>query len=191
MRLALQHASLAPSEVDYINAHATSTPLGDAAENRAIKALMLGSEGKINAAEVNVSSTKGAVGHLLGAAGAIESIFSILAIRDVRFSFLSGPPFLLNPSLPLPPPFFSLYIPTSKTLLLHGERETLIIYKQQNVFPPTLNLDSPSLEDGFDCNYVPLTAQRQHRADSVNVVLSNSFGFGGTNATLCFRRFRG
>ncbi|MCJ1260349.1 Mitochondrial beta-keto-acyl synthase [Lobaria immixta] len=148
MRLALQHASLAPSTVDYINAHATSTPLGDAAENRAIKVLMLGSEGKAKPAEVNISSTKGAVGHLLGAAGAIESIFSILAIRD-------------------------------------------------NTFPPTLNLNtlsSPSFEDGlddeFNCNYVPRTAQAQ-RADSVDVVLSNSFGFGGTNASLCFRRFRG
>ena len=91
MRLALQHASVAPSAVDYINAHATSTPLGDAAENRAIKALMLGSEGKANPAEVNISSTKGAVGHLLGAAGAIESIFSILAIRDVSpFFFLAS-----------------------------------------------------------------------------------------------------
>lgn len=88
MRLALRHASLPPSAVDYVNAHATSTPLGDAAENRAIKALMLGSEGKTNAAEVNISSTKGAMGHLLGAAGAIESIFSILAIRDVRLFFL-------------------------------------------------------------------------------------------------------
>lgn len=96
MRLALQHASLAPSTVDYINAHATSTPLGDAAENRAIKALMLGSEGKAKPAEVNISSTKGAVGHLLGAAGAIESIFSILAIQDVRHLFFWSHPFLSN-----------------------------------------------------------------------------------------------
>lgn len=101
MRLALQHASLTPSAVDYINAHATSTPLGDAAENRAIKELMLGSEGKANAAEVNISSTKGAVGHLLGAAGALEGIFSILAIRDVR-------PFVLS-SHPLKP--VSRYLP--------------------------------------------------------------------------------
>lgn len=93
MRLALRHASLAPSAVDYVNAHATSTPLGDAAENRAIKALMLGNEGKTNAAEVNISSTKGAMGHLLGAAGAIESIFSILAIRDVRLFFFCVPTF--------------------------------------------------------------------------------------------------
>ncbi|MCJ1465514.1 Mitochondrial beta-keto-acyl synthase [Pseudocyphellaria aurata] len=145
MRLALRHASVAPSAVDYINAHATSTPLGDAAENRAIKTLMLESEGKPNAAKVNISSTKGAVGHLLGAAGAIESIFSILAIRD-------------------------------------------------NIFPPTLNFNPPSfkkeVDDEFNCNYVPQTAQPQP-AGSVNVVLSNSFGFGGTNASLCFRRFTG
>ena len=83
MKLALKNAILAPSRVDYINAHATSTHLGDLAENRAIKALMLGTEGKMGACEVNVSSTKGAIGHLLGAAGAVEAIFSILAIRDV------------------------------------------------------------------------------------------------------------
>lgn len=141
MRLALKNASIAPKMVDYINAHATSTPLGDLAENRAIKRLMLGGEngnGKQKAGEVNVSSTKGAMGHLLGAAGAIEAIFSILAIRD-------------------------------------------------GVIPPTLNLTN--LEDGeeFNCNYIPLKKQER----KVDVVLSNSFGFGGTNATLCFRRYDG
>lgn len=84
MRLALRNASLEPFKVDYINAHATSTILGDAAENHAIKTLMLaGSTGKESATEINVSSTKGAVGHLLGAAGAVEAVFSVLAIRDV------------------------------------------------------------------------------------------------------------
>ena len=83
MKRALAHASIPPAAVDYINAHATSTALGDAAENRAIKALMLGEEGREGAARVNVSSTKGAMGHLLGAAGAVEAIVSILALREV------------------------------------------------------------------------------------------------------------
>lgn len=83
MKKALKSARTSPSAVDYINAHATSTPLGDAVENVAIKTLMLGEEGKKKPADVNVSSTKGAIGHLLGAAGAIEAIFSILAIHDV------------------------------------------------------------------------------------------------------------
>lgn len=83
MRRALKQAQIAPSEVDYINAHATSTSLGDAAENAAIKTLLLGEAGKSSVGEINVSSTKGAIGHLLGAAGAVEALFSVLAIRDV------------------------------------------------------------------------------------------------------------
>ena len=137
MRLALKNASLPPSKVDYINAHATSTPLGDAAETRAIKSLMLsGHEGKTTASEINVSSTKGAVGHLLGAAGAVEAMFSVLAIKD-------------------------------------------------NVMPPTLNLrELDGGERGAEgMNYVP--SEKQER--EVKVAMSNSFGFGGVNATLCFK----
>lgn len=134
MRMALKHAQVSPVDVDYINAHATSTQLGDLAENRAIKRLMLGEEGKCRPSDINVSSTKGAVGHLLGAAGAVEAVFSVLAIRDRRL-------------------------------------------------PPTLNLYDIDTSE-FNCNYIPL---RQQQRD-VNVVISNSFGFGGTNASLCFTR---
>lgn len=90
MQRALKHAGLYPKEVGYINAHATSTPLGDAAENRAVKTLMLGAGGVESAREINVSSTKGAVGHLLGAAGAVEAIFAIMAIETVSCHFPEG-----------------------------------------------------------------------------------------------------
>ncbi|KAK1919106.1 hypothetical protein P3342_008830 [Pyrenophora teres f. teres] len=136
MKHALRHAGLKPSDVDYVNAHATSTPLGDAAENRAIKELLLGEEGKTAAPKINISSTKGAIGHLLGAAGSVEAIFTVLGMHH-------------------------------------------------NTLPPTLNLDNPgNPPEDFACNYVAKSAQ-QH---NVNVALSNSFGFGGTNASLCFRK---
>ena len=90
MRLALRNAGIPPCAVSYINAHATSTMLGDVAESRAIKSLLLESksqtpvgEGKKHSQEINVSSTKGAVGHLLGAAGSVEAVWSVLAMRDV------------------------------------------------------------------------------------------------------------
>lgn len=86
MKKALKQAQLRPAAVDYVNAHATSTIVGDAAENAAIKALLLGSDGKDKAADVNVSSTKGALGHLLGGAGAIEALISVLAIHEVSCS---------------------------------------------------------------------------------------------------------
>lgn len=83
MRKALKNSGIKPKEVGYINAHATSTPIGDIAENTAIETLMLGEDGLETAADVTVSSTKGAIGHLLGAAGAVEAIFSILAVKEV------------------------------------------------------------------------------------------------------------
>lgn len=128
MQAALSDAGLAPSDVQYVNAHGTSTPLGDVSETRAIRALF-GS----HADSLAVSSTKSTTGHALGAAGAIEAVFSILAIRD-------------------------------------------------GVIPPTINLENPDPE--CDLDYVPQTA----RQAKVDVSLSNSFGFGGTNGTLVFRR---
>lgn len=128
MNNAIADAGLNASDVDYINAHGTSTLAGDLAETCAVKSIFNG-----DASSVAVSSTKSMVGHLLGAAGAIEAIFSVLSIRD-------------------------------------------------NVAPPTINLDNPA--DGCDLNYVPHTAQQQN----INVSMSNSFGFGGTNGTLVFRQ---
>lgn len=86
MKRALKNAQVSPDRVDYINAHGTSTVIGDAAENFAIKTLLLGSGGKQKAADITVSSTKGAIGHLLGGAGAIEAVFSVLAIQEVTIS---------------------------------------------------------------------------------------------------------
>jgi 3-oxoacyl-[acyl-carrier-protein] synthase II len=129
MAAALKRAGLTPSDLDYVNAHGTSTPVGDEIELGAVERL-LGSA----ASKVAMSSTKSSTGHLLGAAGAIEAIFAILAIRD-------------------------------------------------NVAPPTINLDHPSVETAIDL--VPLTAKKRE----INVALSNSFGFGGTNASVIVRRF--
>ena len=130
MKMAFADAGIDPSEIGYINAHGTSTPLGDASETRVIK-LAVGEE---NAYKIPVSSTKGATGHCLGAAGAVEAIFSILAMRD-------------------------------------------------GICPPTLNLDNPSVDTKIDL--VPNTAKKKE----INTVLSNSFGFGGTNASLVLRRY--
>ena len=125
MSAALARAGISSSDIDYVNAHGTSTPLGDEIELRAVAKLMGGGAG------ATMSSTKSATGHLLGAAGAIEAIFCILAMRD-------------------------------------------------NVAPPTLNLEDPSVETEMDL--APLRAVKRE----INVALSNSFGFGGTNASLIF-----
>ena len=129
MSAALGDAGLDPSDIDYLNAHGTSTPVGDKGETFAIKRAF-GDTAK----SLAVSSTKSCTGHLLGAAGAIEAIFSILAIRD-------------------------------------------------QVLPPTINLDNP--DPDCDLDYVPHTA----REAKIKTVISNSFGFGGTNASLVFRAF--
>jgi 3-oxoacyl-[acyl-carrier-protein] synthase II len=125
---ALRDAGMSASDVQYVNAHGTSTPAGDVAECSAVKSVF-GSA----IDQVAVSSTKSMIGHLLGAAGAVEAIFSALAIRD-------------------------------------------------QVAPPTINLDNP--DEGCDINFVPHTAQEM----KINGVLSNSFGFGGTNGSLVFRK---
>ncbi len=128
MKAAIKRAGVEPGDIDYINAHGTSTPMGDEIELAAVERLFG------DAAEtLSMSSTKSAIGHLLGAAGAAEAIFSLLSIRD-------------------------------------------------NIAPPTLNLDNPSVETRIDL--VPHEAKRKE----INTVLSNSFGFGGTNASLIFRR---
>lgn len=128
MSAALKRAGITAADIDYINAHGTSTPMGDEIELRAIERLLGdAADGML------MSSTKSAIGHLLGAAGSVEAIFCVLAIRD-------------------------------------------------NIAPPTLNLDNPSVATKIDL--VPHT-KREHRID---VALSNSFGFGGTNASLVFRR---
>lgn len=129
MRNALTSAGMNADAVDYINAHGTSTPAGDVAETLAIKSVF-----GAHAHNVAVSSTKSMIGHLLGAAGAVEAIFSTLAIRD-------------------------------------------------GVAPPTINLTNP--DDGCDLNYVPGVAQER----DIRVAMSNSFGFGGTNGTLIFKKF--
>ena len=129
MSAAIADASLNPEDIDYVNAHGTSTPLGDLAETKAVKAVF-GDHAK----KVAVSSTKSTTGHLLGAAGAVEAVFSVMALHE-------------------------------------------------QVIPPTVNLDNPG--EGCDLDYVPHTA----RDASLNAVISNSFGFGGTNGSLLFRRF--
>ena len=129
MRNALTSAGMNADAVDYINAHGTSTPAGDVSETLAIKSVF-----GDHAHNVAVSSTKSMIGHLLGAAGAVEAIFSTLAIRD-------------------------------------------------GVAPPTINLTNP--DDGCDLNYVPGVAQER----DISVAMSNSFGFGGTNGTLIFKKF--
>jgi 3-oxoacyl-[acyl-carrier-protein] synthase II len=129
MRAAVKRAGIDVSEIDYVNAHGTSTPMGDEIELGAVERLFANSAGKLA-----MSSTKSAIGHLLGAAGAVEAIFSVLAIRD-------------------------------------------------NIAPPTLNLEQPSVETPIDL--VPHRARER----PINTVLSNSFGFGGTNASLVLRRF--
>jgi 3-oxoacyl-[acyl-carrier-protein] synthase II len=128
MTAALKRAGMTAADIDYINAHGTSTPLGDEIELGAVQRLAGNAASKIS-----MSSTKSSTGHLLGAAGAIEAIFCLLAIRD-------------------------------------------------NVAPPTINLDNPSVETAIDL--VPHKARQRQ----IDTVLSNSFGFGGTNASLILKR---
>ena len=162
MKKALKQAQISPSKVDYVNAHATSTPLGDKAENHAIKTLLLGEHGRNVASQINVSSTKGAIGHLLGAAGAVEALFTVLAIHQVRMYFI-----------------ISARIICRKIFMGYHNSN---INACQNVMPPTINLECETEE--FDCNYAANEVQQRE----INVALTNSFGFGGTNSSLCFRK---
>jgi 3-oxoacyl-[acyl-carrier-protein] synthase II len=130
MKAAIRRAEIAPGDIDYINAHGTSTPLGDEIELKAVERLVGNAAGKIS-----MSSTKSSIGHLLGAAGTVEAIFCLLAMRD-------------------------------------------------QVAPSTINLDNPSVDTALDL--VP----HKPRKRSINVALSNSFGFGGTNASLVFRKMQ-
>lgn len=131
MEMALRKANLQPEDIDYINAHGTSTPAGDMMEFQGVKTLFA------NNKNLSMSSTKSSIGHLLGAAGAVEAIFSLLALRD-------------------------------------------------GILPPTLNLDNP--EEGTEgIDLVPHTAKKK----DIKTALSNSFGFGGTNATLIFKKYEG
>jgi 3-oxoacyl-[acyl-carrier-protein] synthase II len=128
MSAAIKRAGISAGDIDYINAHGTSTPLGDEIELGSVSRILGDAAGK-----AAMSSTKSATGHLLGAAGAVEAIFSLLAMRD-------------------------------------------------GVAPPTINLDNPSVETPIDLvPHRPIEKQ-------IDIVLSNSFGFGGTNASLIFRR---
>jgi 3-oxoacyl-[acyl-carrier-protein] synthase II len=129
MEMALRKAGMSPADIDYINAHGTSTPLGDELELGAVRRLFGNAIGN-----VSMSSTKSAIGHLLGGAGAVESIFCILALRD-------------------------------------------------QIVPPTLNLENPS-EGCEGVDLVPFTAKRRE----VRAALNNSFGFGGTNASLVMKQ---
>ncbi len=131
LKLALNEAGISPTDIDYVNAHGTSTILNDVSETKAIKAA-LGEHSK----EVPISSNKSMIGHLLGAAGAVEAIFTVLTMRD-------------------------------------------------NTIPPTMNLDTPDPE--CDLDYVPNIARKTR----VDIALSNSFGFGGANAALVFKKFEG
>lgn len=128
MKMALGHAKLNPEDVDYINAHGTSTPVGDLIELAAVKKLFAN-----NLDKISMSSTKSSMGHLLGAAGGVEAVFAVLAVQD-------------------------------------------------DILPPTLNLENP--DEGCDIDLVPLVAKKK----KVRAAISNSFGFGGTNASVVFKK---
>ena len=132
MQAAMKRAGLTGKDIDYVNAHGTSTPMGDEIELKAV-ARLFGEEG---AEGLAMSSTTSSIGHLLGAAGAVETIFSVLAMRD-------------------------------------------------NIAPPTINLENPSLETPINLSPIEPTKKE------INTVLSNSFGFGGTNSTLVLEKHKG
>ncbi|KAL0298670.1 UNVERIFIED_CONTAM: 3-oxoacyl-[acyl-carrier-protein] synthase, mitochondrial [Sesamum radiatum] len=156
MTRALKQSGLNPNQVDYINAHATSTPLGDAVEAKAIQSLF--SDHAASGA-LAFSSTKGAIGHLLGAAGAVEALFSVLAIHHIVI-----------------PRNTDLY-----AVILFRDPLAYIHNLLQGIAPLTLNLSEP--DPIFSGNFMPLIASKKM---TVKAALSNSFGFGGTNSSLLF-----
>src|SRR5699024_3889772 len=182
---AIKDAGINKEEVDYINAHGTSTSMNDLYETEAIKTVF-----GDHAYKLSVSSTKSMTGHLLGAAGGVEGV---LSVKSIQANIL--PPTINYETEAIKTVFgdhaYKLSVSSTKSMTGHllgaaGGVEGVLSVKsiQDNILPPTINYETPDEE--IDLDYVP----NQSREEEVNTVLSNSFGFGGHNATLVFRKFK-